>query len=154
MCRTTRDRVSTVARTGREPSPTERASDADRDRVVATLREHGAAGRLSVDELEERVGAALEARTHGELNGLLDDLPRLRDRGREAARGHAARRAFGEHLRVYLAVNILLVAIWALTGMGYFWPIWPILGWGLGVFSHGRCVPGRRRIRHDALARV
>ena len=33
----------------------------------------------------------------------------------------------------YLAVSALLVAIWALTGAGYFWPIWPMLGWGVGV---------------------
>ena len=30
----------------------------------------------------------------------------------------------------------LLVVIWALTGAGYFWPIWPMLGWGIGVLSH------------------
>jgi hypothetical protein len=29
------------------------------------------------------------------------------------------------------------VAIWALTGMGAFWPIWPALGWGIGIVSHG-----------------
>jgi hypothetical protein len=31
----------------------------------------------------------------------------------------------------------LLVVIWALTGMGYFWPIWPAVGWGIGILSHG-----------------
>ena len=36
-------------------------------------------------------------------------------------------------LRTFVATSILLVAIWALTGMGYFWPVWPILGWGLFV---------------------
>jgi DUF1707 SHOCT-like domain len=52
-----------------------RASDADRDRVTARLREHFAAGRLSHDELDERVSAALHARTFGELRRLMADLP-------------------------------------------------------------------------------
>ncbi len=52
-----------------------RASDADRDRVTAVLREHYAAGRLSADELDERLTTALSARTLGELNRVLTDLP-------------------------------------------------------------------------------
>jgi hypothetical protein len=42
-------------------------------------------------------------------------------------------------LRTFLATSVLLVAIWALTGMGYFWPVWPILGWG--VFALGPVLP-------------
>jgi hypothetical protein len=42
-----------------------RASDADRDHITARLREHFAAGRLTSDELDERVSAALKAKTHG-----------------------------------------------------------------------------------------
>jgi len=34
-------------------------------------------------------------------------------------------------LRAFVATSILLVAIWALTGAGYFWPVWPIVGWGV-----------------------
>ena len=44
-----------------------RASDDDRERVVDELRRHAAEGRLSVDELEERIERALSARTRGEL---------------------------------------------------------------------------------------
>src|SRR3954453_1636389 len=40
------------------------------------------------------------------------------------------------HASVYASVNLFLVAIWAITGGGYFWPIWPILGWGVGVACH------------------
>jgi hypothetical protein len=52
-----------------------RASDADRDRVAARLREHFAEGRLTQDELDERVAAALNARTYGELRAVMADLP-------------------------------------------------------------------------------
>jgi adenylate cyclase len=44
-----------------------------------------------------------------------------------------AKRAFAIHARVYVAVNLLLIVVWALTSRRYFWPIWPILGWGVGL---------------------
>jgi hypothetical protein len=56
-------------------NPRIRASDADRDRVTALLREHHAAGRLTAEEFHERMDAALEAKTLGELDELLADLP-------------------------------------------------------------------------------
>jgi hypothetical protein len=133
--------------------PETRASDADRDRVVDTLRDHGAAGRLSTEELEDRTGTALAATTLGDLDALLTDLPRLRDRHRAEARRAAARRGFDEHLRSYVVVMALLVAIWALTGMGYFWPVWPALGWGIGLLCHRGSVPGARRA-HGSVVRV
>jgi hypothetical protein len=52
-----------------------RISDADRDHVVERLREHYAAGRLTSDELDERVTAALNAKTFGDMRGLMTDLP-------------------------------------------------------------------------------
>lgn len=61
---------------GRYP-PTLRASDADRDVVLAELGEHFQAGRLTADELEERTGQALQARTFGDLARLTADLPSL-----------------------------------------------------------------------------
>ncbi len=53
-----------------------------------------------------------------------------------AIRRIRAKRAFRVHLAVYLAVNALLVLIWAVTSAAYFWPVWPMLGWGLGVAAH------------------
>jgi hypothetical protein len=61
---------------GRYP-PTMRASDADRDVVLAELSEHFQAGRLTADELEERTGQTLQARTFGDLAQLTADLPSL-----------------------------------------------------------------------------
>jgi hypothetical protein len=54
----------------------------------------------------------------------------------QAIRRIQAKRGFRAHFAVYLAVNALLVAIWALTSAGYFWPVWPMLGWGIGVAAH------------------
>ena len=50
-----------------------------------------------------------------------------------AIRRIQAKRGFWVHFAVYLAVNALLVLIWAMTSAAYFWPVWPILGWGIGV---------------------
>lgn len=52
-----------------------RASDADREAVVATLREAYTAGRLTLDEFDERVTAAYAGRTWGDLRPLTVDLP-------------------------------------------------------------------------------
>lgn len=52
-----------------------RASDGERDQVVALLQRDFADGRLSQAELEERVGAALAARTRDQLQALTADLP-------------------------------------------------------------------------------
>ena len=47
------------------------------------------------------------------------------------------RREFVAHLFAYLFVNGFLMAIWVITGTGFFWPVFPILGWGIGLFFHG-----------------
>ena len=97
-----------------------RAADADRERTAERLR-HAALDVLArPDELEIRLETALGASTLGELEQVVADLP---------APPPAPPRP--ELPVTYLAVSALLVAIWALTGAGYFWPIWPILGWGV-----------------------
>lgn len=50
-----------------------------------------------------------------------------------AVRRLRRRRAFWMLLLTYVAVNLFLVGVWAFTGRGYFWPIWVMLGWGIGV---------------------
>jgi hypothetical protein len=57
--------------------PRLRAADADRDRAAALLREHHAAGRLTAEEFRERLDRAYQAKTMGELDQLLADLPAI-----------------------------------------------------------------------------
>ncbi|MFB8212511.1 MULTISPECIES: DUF1707 domain-containing protein [unclassified Streptomyces] len=52
-----------------------RASDAERERVAEILREAVAEGRLEMEEFEQRLDSAYKARTHGELEPLVRDLP-------------------------------------------------------------------------------
>jgi len=64
-----------------------------------------------------------------------------------------AKRAFGLHATVYIAVNLLLFAVWALTGRGYFWPIWPVFGWGVGLVVHYWTVFLHRPISEEEIRR-
>lgn len=43
---------------------------------------------------------------------------------------------FHAHLLAYVLVNAMLVGIWAVTGAGFFWPVFPLLGWGIGMGFH------------------
>jgi hypothetical protein len=68
-----------------------RASDADREEISERLRKATAEGRLLAEELEERLEATFTARTYGELDSVVDDLPdapvRRRERPRPLALG-------------------------------------------------------------------
>ena len=57
----------------------------------------------------------------------------LRDR---AIRRLKKKRDLQAHVVVYLLVNGFLVVIWAVTGSGFFWPIFPMVGWGIGVLMN------------------
>jgi Domain of unknown function (DUF1707) len=59
------------------PAPYVRVGDADRDAAAAALGEHFAQGRLTLDELDARLGATLTATTHGELSQAAWDQPDL-----------------------------------------------------------------------------
>ncbi len=73
---------------------------------------------------------------------------------REAAvRRLEARRDFRNHVAIYVIVNALLVVIWAATGSGYFWPIWPIAGWGIGLAFNAWAVYFERPITEDEIRR-
>jgi hypothetical protein len=63
------------------------------------------------------------------------------------------KRDFRAHIFIYVAVNAMLVVIWAVTGSGFFWPIFPILGWGVGVAANAWGVYGRKPISEDEIRR-
>jgi len=89
-----------------------RASDADRERVVDRLRSAAAEGRLAAHELEHRVGTALSARTYGELDATIADLPGSRRRPPRAlstVRAHPGLLIVA--IPVVLAVTALIAAV-------------------------------------------
>jgi hypothetical protein len=54
-----------------------RIGDVERDAAMAALQEHFAAGRLTFDELTDRIDGALTAKTQGQIDALMADLPRI-----------------------------------------------------------------------------
>jgi hypothetical protein len=101
------------------PPPHEvRASDAERERVATALRDHAGDGRLDPEELDRRLDLAYAARTRGDLVPLLADLPAEDERPRRDQQPGP--------LPPFVFVSLVLLAIWAMTGAGYFWPMWPI----------------------------
>jgi hypothetical protein len=99
-----------------------RASDADRERAVRSLRGHYAAGRLDVEELEPRIERAWAARSRAELAALFRDLPSNRFAHGRRAFVRFNRKAFRVHAAGYTLANGALIGIWALVGSGEFWP--------------------------------
>jgi hypothetical protein len=95
-----------------------RTSDADRERVTTRLRDHFAEGRLTREELDERVTAALNARTFGELRGVMTDLPEPAPvlQARPAGPGLAVRRR-GPGILPLAA--LMLLAVILLPGGGW-----------------------------------
>jgi Domain of unknown function (DUF1707)/2TM domain len=123
---------------GRQPDL--RASDAEREQVIELLRRHHRDGRLTAEELVERIDRVNAATTFGELDATMANLPRLLrppaapPTSTEQVRAPgAARRSFYRVLFAYVVINLFLIGIWAFSGRGAFWPIWVMLVWGLGM---------------------
>lgn len=78
-----------------------------------------------------------------------DEMPKeyISDPRRAAVKRIEARRGFQTHLVAYIAVNILLTGIWAVSSSGsFFWPIFVMLGWGVGLVMNAWTVYGRKPI--------
>ena len=145
--------------------PKIRASDEDRDRTMTLLREHHAAGRLTAEEFNDRVDKAFEAKTLGELDALMADLPAidlyrlphasmqrrpgrpgadslggalLQSQGDLAARGRfspAWMAAWGS----WLSVSLLCLVLWVVAGAsGFPWPV--CVAGPLGAILLGRWI--------------
>jgi hypothetical protein len=114
----------------------ERASDGERERVIAELRVHCAEGRLGHEDLEERVGLAMQARTVGELDAVRRDLPSLAGRRRFRSFVRFQHWLLRAHAAAFTAFNGILVAVWGIGGGGFFWPAFSLVPWGAVLGLH------------------
>lgn len=131
------------------PCSSLRASDADREQIAERLRCAAGEGRLLAEELEQRLGAALRARTYGELDRVVADLPRTRTGEQRGAAfplaGAAAVLAVAVLVLAAIAAAVLLITAAAA------WGAWMLLAWwalGPRRCRHGAVRCARRRRGH------
>jgi DUF1707 SHOCT-like domain len=139
-----------------------RIADADREQLVSELREHAVAGRLTSEELEERIGSAYQATTRADLERLKADLPVSSTSVKLALSKRKARlrRRLLQEAGWSAGVSAICVGAWLASGAsGSFWPGWviavtllPVLtdAWRLfGPASDLEVVQARLQARHE-----
>ena len=111
-----------------------RASDLERHQAVEFLRLHAGEGRLTTEELEDRIEKAYKSKTLGELAALGADLPaepRAISFRRPAEVPADPTRRFRcklvRQVRRWATIDLAAVVIWMFTGQGHFWPGYVIL---------------------------
>ena len=136
-----------------------RAADSDRTAVATVLGEHMAAGRLTVEEYEDRLARAYAAKTYGDLDALTVDLPSTAPAPRVAAGATRSSevvphgRGVQPHAwQAWVRTSLIVVSIWVITSLAswqliYFWPIWVIGPWGAVLLSQTIGGGGRNRTR-------
>lgn len=86
----------------------------------------------------------------GGVQDLPEDDRELRQR---AVKRLTDKRGLTAHAMAYVSVNVLLVAIWFAAGGGFFWPVFPIFGWGIGLAFNALAVlwpePGPRQVEAE-----
>lgn len=85
------------------------------------------------------------------MSGDAPEVDSLRERAVKRLR---KKRDFQVHLVIYAMINTLLIAVWAVTDSGFFWPIFVIVGWGVGVVAnawdaYGRDEPSEAQIERE-----
>jgi DUF1707 SHOCT-like domain len=118
-----------------------RAADSDRQYVADRLRAALDEGRLDLGEYDDRLKATYAARTYGELDKVLNDLPGVAPPERSqvarpaAAPGAQPRRRGHPWLWAiwsgWVTTSLILFVIWVLTGAHHtVWPLWVAIPWG------------------------
>lgn len=111
-----------------------RASDEDRERIADRLRRATAEGRLHAHELEERLAKALRARTYGELDDVVHDLPsdRIARQPRRSTTGWvqpAVALAIAIPVACVAIAVVMALALFVLSGVFAVWMLWVVIGW-------------------------
>jgi uncharacterized protein DUF1707 len=134
----------------RQPRADERVSDADRQATIDQLSRHTGDGRLTLEDFEARVDEAWQAKTHGDLQHVLRELP--------VERVPLHRRHPDAQLRRAAALVLIIVGAAFLMGPWSLWWLIPLAWFKLGAFgrhsSRGYHEPRELPPRRDELTLV
>jgi hypothetical protein len=120
-----------------------RAADADRERVAALVQAAGGEGRLTLEEIEDRLTTVYATKYTDELKALTADLPPETAPRISRFAPHPALRI---HAAVAMALAVLVIVRWVASGAQFFWPIAPIFWLAVSLAVHARVRrAGRRR---------
>jgi hypothetical protein len=128
-----------------------RASDADREHIAERLRKAAAEGRILTEELEHRLTAAFSARTYGELEPLVADLPReVARRGRQQSSLPVPKAAIALMILVGMPV-VVAVAVAAAVLLISMFAMWiVVVAVVMWAFGHRLPVYPRRDYRRHS----
>ena len=89
-----------------------------------------------------------------DISEAMEDSMDNQERRDAAIKRIKEKRDFKTHVVSYVAVNLFLVGVWAVSGGGYFWPGWVMAGWGIGLVLHGwQTYRGERPITEEDIQR-
>ena len=128
-----------------------RAADSDRQDVADKLKQALDEGRLDLAEYDERLQRTYAAKTYGDLDGLLTDLPAVAIEPRRgttptpaAAAPPAKSEKAGRLVKAWLGgfggVFVVCTLVWLASSLGtgdfqYFWPIWLLIPMAVGLIG-------------------
>ncbi|WP_181775970.1 DUF1707 SHOCT-like domain-containing protein [Amycolatopsis pittospori] len=121
-----------------------RAADADRERVASLIQAAGGEGRLTLEEVEERLGTVYSTKYTDELDTLTSDLPKPVPKRRPVVFAHPAVRI---HAAVAVVLSVLLIVRWTVSDVPFFWPAMPMFWLAMSVLVHARIRGARRGFR-------
>jgi hypothetical protein len=112
-----------------------RAADADRERVASLIQAAGGEGRLSLEEVEDRLSTVYATKYTDELDGLTADLPKPVPKRRPVDFRHPALRL---HAAVAVVISALLIVRWAVSDAPFFFPAIPMFWLAMSLLVHSR----------------
>lgn len=135
-------------------TPEIRASDAEREQIARTLQTAATDGRLTLEEMEERLEQLYSTKYRHELEVLVRDLPAAAPEAGPARLEEAPRaRRFSGPLAVHAVVvgvmSVMLIGRWVASDAPFFWPVFPMFWLWMSVLVHAlvRNRPWQRRGR-------
>ena len=141
------------------PGPQQRIGDFERDNAVDALRDHLAAGRLTADELDDRLAIVLTAKTQADIDKAFTDLPPDPDAVAGVSVWQAAhpnrRPATASPLRVTQRwLMILAPVLWLTVFLG--WPLWWLIYvvWGIVFFAVNRAERAIEKRQQEAPSQI